>query len=131
MAVCIYGLQSWWLVGLDIKPLIVCCNCCNDNYSTCGANNNNNNEPFSSICRGVDVWFVLLDKPKLNSEEEESGWSGVQRCPGICFSCNRGCPPITSLKKVLERWSKVWVFLLDPIKLLSNAVHRSNILSRR
>merc|ERR1719192_1029174 len=29
--------------------------------------------------RGVDVWFVLLDKPKLNSEEEESGWSGVQR----------------------------------------------------
>jgi len=29
--------------------------------------------------RGVDVWFVLLDKPKLNSEVEESGWSGVQR----------------------------------------------------
>ena len=46
---------------------------------------NNNNESFSSICRGVDVWFVLLDKPKLNSEQEESGWSGVQRCPGIVF----------------------------------------------
>ena len=46
---------------------------------------NNNNESFSLICRGVDVWFVLLDKPKLNSEEEESGWSGVQRCPDIVF----------------------------------------------
>ena len=31
------------------------------------------------ITRGVDVWFVVLEKPKLNWEEGDSAWSGVQR----------------------------------------------------
>lgn len=33
----------------------------------------------SGEIRGVDVWFVVLEKPKLNWEEGDSAWSGVQR----------------------------------------------------